>query len=223
MKEKQIYSTLNLSRQQDAVYIMRCWIPYKKEQLVMKALSAKDQDMLGGQINPLPNENNTPPTYFKLNEFTAVFQSIVNIYGIPRYKEVNPGLFTITTFPFLFAVMFGDILHGTVLLSFAIYMVLFANHIKKNKGALSAMVPYRYFMLLMGLFAVFTGMIYNDFTSIQFDLFGSCYTLHTDDTITKDPNCTYPFGLDPIWSISKEEIAFGNSLKMKMAVIIGVA
>jgi V-type H+-transporting ATPase subunit a len=39
----------------------------------------------------------------------------------------------------------------------------------------------------------------------------------------KNQNCTYPFGIDPIWSISTEEIAYSNSLKMKMAVILGVA
>ena len=33
------------------------------------------------------------------------FQNIVNTYGIPRYGEVNPGIFTIVTFPFLFGIM----------------------------------------------------------------------------------------------------------------------
>lgn len=147
---------------------------------------------------------------------------MVNIYGVPRYKEINPGLFTIITFPFLFAVMFGDILHGTILLSFGLFLNLAADSLKKNKG-LAPLVGLRYLMLLMGLFAVFTGFIYNDFTSLQLDLFGSCYTLtETTDEINKIADCTYPFGLDPIWSISKEEIAYGNSLKMKMAVILGV-
>lgn len=36
----------------------------------------------------------------------------MNTYGIPRYGEINPGLSTIMTFPFLVGVMFGDIGHG---------------------------------------------------------------------------------------------------------------
>ena len=63
-----------------------------------------------------------PPTHFPLNAFTGMFQEIVNTYGTPRYGEVNPGLFAIPIFPFLFGVMFGDIGHGGILLALAIWL-----------------------------------------------------------------------------------------------------
>lgn len=55
-------------------------------------------------------------------------------YGIATYQEVNPGLFAIITFPFLFAVMFGDIGHGFIILFAALYMI--ANEKRWARGGL---------------------------------------------------------------------------------------
>jgi len=60
---------------------------------------------------------------------------LMDSYGISAYQEVNPGLFAIITFPFLFAVMFGDIGHGLLILLTAVYMILREKSIaKQNLG-----------------------------------------------------------------------------------------
>ena len=53
-------------------------------------------------------------------------------YGISAYQEINPGLFAIITFPFLFAVMFGDIGHGALIFVAGLYMVLRENALAKG-------------------------------------------------------------------------------------------
>merc|ERR1711865_1085905 len=72
-----------------------------------------------------------PPTHFVTNKFTYAFQEFVNTYGIPRYREANPALFTAATFPLLFGVMYGDIGHGTFI--FIAGLMLLWNE-KKNEN-----------------------------------------------------------------------------------------
>jgi V-type H+-transporting ATPase subunit a len=94
---------------------------------------------------------------------------------VPNHKEVNPALFTIVTFPFLFGVMYGDVGHGSLVLMFAIYLCLFQTKGLHNSKDMNSLVANRYILLMMGFFAVFSGLIYNEFFAFPLNLLGSCY------------------------------------------------
>lgn len=52
------------------------------------------QEKSGSSVKPVLNLLETaeePPTYNRVNKFTAVFQGIVDAYGIASYLEINPG------------------------------------------------------------------------------------------------------------------------------------
>ncbi|KAM6160754.1 V-type proton ATPase 116 kDa subunit a 3 isoform 2-T2 [Erethizon dorsatum] len=186
-----------------------------------------------------------PPTLIRTNRFTASFQGIVDAYGVGRYQEVNPAPYTIITFPFLFAVMFGDVGHGLLMFLFALAMVL-AENLPGVKAAQNEIWQTffggRYLLLLMGLFSVYTGFIYNECFSRATTIFPSGWSvaamvnqsgwsdayLAQHPLLTLDPNVSgvflgpYPFGIDPIWSLATNHLSFLNSFKMKMSVILGV-
>lgn len=163
----------------------------------------------------------TPPTKIQTNDFIESFQQIVNTYGVPSYKEVNPAFFTIITFPFLFGVMFGDVAHGFLLFCASAYLCMFKEQIEKSDSMFKALLSARYLLLLMGFFGTFCGLMYNDMMAIPIEGFGgSCYR---EDSNTPEPDCVYPFGVDPRWYRSSLAITFVNSLKMKLSVIFAIA
>ncbi|KAG8547680.1 hypothetical protein GDO81_027783 [Engystomops pustulosus] len=187
-----------------------------------------------------------PPTLIHTNKFTAGFQGIVDAYGIASYQEVNPALYTIITFPFLFAVMFGDVGHGLLMFLFALWLVLGENNPKMKNAEneiFSMCFGGRYLVLLMGLLSIYTGFVYNECFSRATVIFPSGWSVAAmakDKNWTReflstnplaaplDPNITnvftavYPFGIDPIWSLASNRLTFLNSFKMKMSVILGV-
>lgn len=140
---------------------------------------------------------------------------------------MNPGLFTIITFPFLFGVMFADILHGAVLLALGTVLLLGHSSISSRESMqwVRPLSQVRYLIFFMGVFSFLIGFIYNDIGSLGLDLFqATCYDLPDDGTNMADQRdeCRYHFGLDPIWRISSNEVHFTNSLKMKLSVILGI-
>jgi V-type H+-transporting ATPase subunit a len=126
------------------------------------------------------NYNIAPPTKIPTNEFTWIFQEIVNTYGIARYREINPGLYTIISFPFLFGMMFGDMGHGMLLLIFAIWLL---NVSPKTVKELEIGILYkcRYIVILMAIFSVYFGVLYNEFFAISVPLHPSCYDSTSGD------------------------------------------
>ena len=83
-------------------------------------------------FNEIHDHGQNPPTYFEMNEFTWAFHEIVVTYGTPTYKEINPTVFNMVTFPFLFGIMFGDIGHGGLLFLFGVFLCLGKRTIKEK-------------------------------------------------------------------------------------------
>lgn len=209
---------------------VHAWIPAAREAEISLAFGTGRE---GKHILEEPIQSSAiVPTYFPIDKATAAFQGIVNAYGVARYQEINPGLFAIIFFPFLFGVMFGDILHGAFLLCFAVYCIVNEEKLKHLDNELFKM-PFqgRYLILLMSIASIYMGFIYNEFASVPINLFGSAWPEYHGNpqpdpkiyTLVDHGGGPYPLGLDPAWRWAEQNIKFTNSLKMKMSIIIGVS
>ncbi|XP_069358262.1 V-type proton ATPase 116 kDa subunit a1-like isoform X2 [Maniola hyperantus] len=236
-----VVSTLNMLSM-DIVkkcLIAECWVPRQDLHILQRALD----NGVKASGSPIPSflhhvpTRETPPTFNRTNKFTRGFQTLIDSYGIASYREVNPALYTIITFPFLFAVMFGDMGHGIIMTAFAAILVIFEKNLAKNKTdneIWNIFFGGRYIILLMGIFSIYTGFIYNDMFSKSLNIFGSSWknvydehTLNSSFSFDLDPKdaytgTPYPAGMDPAWQFAGNNIIFLNSFKMKLSIIFGV-
>ncbi|KPJ05979.1 V-type proton ATPase 116 kDa subunit a isoform 1 [Papilio machaon] len=240
-REQAIYHTLNMFSM-DIVkkcLIAECWVPRIDLPILQKALD----NGVKASGSPIPSflhhvtTHETPPTFNRVNKFTSGFQNLIDSYGVASYREVNPALYTIITFPFLFAVMFGDVGHGLIMTAFAAIIIILEKRLAKKKTdneIWNIFFGGRYIILLMGIFSIYTGLIYNDMFSKSLNIFGSSWkNTYDNETLVRhrmlelDPaiaytQTPYPFGLDPAWQFAANNIIFLNSFKMKLSIIFGV-
>ena len=228
-KEKIIYTNLNKCIIRDNFVDGEVWVLEDKRDILISLLNSgvsKDEMKALGTFIEVNEEILMRPTYIPTNEFTYAFQEIVNTYGIPRYREINPAIFNIVFFPFLFGVMFGDIGHGIIIFLFSLYLIIYNNNINKKSGysLLKLLTKFRYFLLLLSVNSIYCGFLYNEFMSVPLSLHNSCYEIDKEDSrkAKKKDGCNFPFGMDQKWFVADNELTFFNSFKMKFSVIIGV-
>lgn len=233
-KEKSIYSTLNKFEEGQTLQT-DVWFP-ECEAEALKALldsvKVATKPLLIPQKLPSGQE---PPTFTKINDFTAPWQLVVDTYGIPNYQTLNPAVITTVTFPFIFGMMYGDIGHGSLLFCAGLLLCWFGPSVKYSMPEAHMA---RYVILQMGFFAVFAGFMYNDlFGIISLELFETRWDATADATsklhspidsfdhrnLGVDNSVgPYPFGMDYSWHGKANELLEVNSLKMKLSVLMGV-
>lgn len=90
------------------------FIPTKKYKLLKDNLSILES--VNCVVKPEETENiYTPPVKLTNGRFSKPFENFVAMYGLPKYKGVDPTPLVAITYTLLFGIMFGDLGQGFII------------------------------------------------------------------------------------------------------------
>lgn len=90
------------------------WVPAKNAKALKNKL--KEIESVEAYVANGKNELElSPPVKLKSWFFAKPFQYYTEMYGVPKYNEIDPTNFIAITYVLLFGIMFGDVGHGLVL------------------------------------------------------------------------------------------------------------
>lgn len=93
-------------------FYMVGWIPYKNLQDILPKLEAEDIECV---VKTNDEVRSDAPTKLKNNRLVRPFETIVKMYGVPNYAEMDPTTFVAITAFLMFGFMFGDVGQGAVI------------------------------------------------------------------------------------------------------------
>lgn len=216
-RELEIFRTLSRFRcsyerdGSETSIIGEAWVPERFRSRFERSVEHINESQGSVSYEEIPGTG-TPPTFIVTNEYTDVFQSLNNIFEIPYYKEVNPGIFMLFTFPALFGIMFSDAFHGLLILGLGLFLVLYNGRLPRRLQALERLSGLRFLLVSLGISAVYFGLLFNDFGSVSIRLFRSKIAEGAE---------YYPFGVDWGWHKARNRADFYNNLKLKLSIIAG--
>ena len=157
-------------------FMIEGWVPLKKLSAVKKKLD--DVTDGGLYIEELEEkeekhgahregeEKEEPPVALDNPKGTKEFETLVELYSTPSYKEIDPTLVLALVFPFFFGLMIGDIGYGVLLV---ITGVIFRTKLKKYEG----FTELGWYIMIAGIFAsLFGAFIFGDMFGLPFTFTG---------------------------------------------------
>ena len=104
------------------------------------------------------DKHESVPIKLKNNLIVKPFEFFMNLYTLPKYKEIDPSFFIFLTFPIFFGFMLGDVGYGIVTL---LLFLILKRLIPAAKDLLKAMMVCSFWSILFGfIFGEYFGFEY---------------------------------------------------------------
>ena len=189
-------------------YLIKAFIPSDKAYL----LEDLKEKLKGECIIKTKKAEHAPVKLAKRPSFMGWVSSLVEGYGIPDYREIDPTVFMLPTFIVIFGLMFGDVGHGILLLITGLVFRHLSKRNVKLPSILGDLQEYLYkgstFMILGGISATIVGFLYGE-------IFGS-----GTEVTHGDPGWFHTLtGLEkPLWFSPVHDTIY----LLKVSIVVGI-
>ena len=138
-------------------FVMEGWVPADRTEALTKDIKKKCK--LTEVFFREPADDEQPPTLLKSDPVTGAFQGITEMFGVPAYRERDPGIFVAIFYFLFFGIMISDAGYGLIM-ALACFLIVKIFKPVKNSGRMLIMFG------LCGISTVIWGALFGGWFSI---------------------------------------------------------
>jgi V/A-type H+-transporting ATPase subunit I len=140
------------------IFVLEGWIPENKTNEIIALIKKVSNGNSSISVSPARDElESEVPTLLKKRKLISSFAMLTEMYGIPKYNEIDPTPFLALFFSFFIGLMSADIAIGLTLLIGSILIRRGAGSRSKNMKDLS------FILLCIGLSTILFGILMGEF------------------------------------------------------------
>ncbi len=144
----------------DVTVILKGWTPKREIELIRNRLDEITKGKYILHITP-PDKSTEEqiPVLLRHPWYLRPFEMLVEAYGLPSYRELEPTLFVALSYVIMFGMMFGDAGHGLVLAGCGIAALIM--------GRSRQVRDFGVLLIFVGISSIIFGIVYGSYFGIE--------------------------------------------------------
>ncbi|MEM4397618.1 MAG: V-type ATPase 116kDa subunit family protein, partial [Candidatus Woesearchaeota archaeon] len=138
-------------------FLIKGYVPAENKEKLEKKLNEITKNSIVIKFEE-PKAFDNVPTAFNHPKIVEPFEAFMDLYTIPKYKEIDPTFFMFLTFPIFFGFMLGDVGYGLVTLT--LFLLLKA----KMPGAKNILNAF----IIASISSIIFGVIFGEYFGFEY-------------------------------------------------------
>jgi len=140
----------------ERVRVIEGWTPKEEVDTVIGGINSEVGGLCVIEVREPKRADVRVPSLLKNPKIVKPFESIIRMYSLPSYHDIDPTLITAIMFPVFFGLMFPDIGHGLLLLILGLAMF-------KGVKGMTGLKDMGMIVTLCGVCAIIGGFLFGEF------------------------------------------------------------